>query len=164
VDLRDLAHQTIVLLGPLAEKRQVALRLAEADRPVVACIDAAQVQQVLTNLVMNAMQAMPDGGSVTIRLGTERAAPPEQSAESASDGAFIAVQDQGTGIRAEDLPHIFEPFFTTKKTGEGTGLGLSIAQGIIQEHGGWISVDSREGAGSCFTIHILKDPACLEKS
>jgi two-component system NtrC family sensor kinase len=165
VDLRDVVRQTTVLLAPLAEKRRVELRIAEVGQPVVACVDAAQIQQVLTNIVMNAVQAMPSGGPVTIRVGAEQATPPDQLAEQACDCVFIAVQDQGTGIRAEDLSHIFEPFFTTKKTGEGTGLGLPIAQGIVQEHGGWIGVHSRPGEGSCLTIHLLKDPPpCLEKS
>lgn len=164
-DLRDLVRQTTVLLAPLAEKRQVALQFAEVPQPVVAWVDSTQIQQVLTNLVMNAVQAMPNGGRVVLRLGAETTRPPDQAVGRIGDYAFIAVEDQGTGISAEDLPRIFEPFFTTKKTGEGTGLGLSIAQGIVQEHGGWIGVSSRPGEGSCFTIYLLKDaPACVEKS
>lgn len=164
-DLRDVVRHATALLAPLAEKRHVELQISEVPSPVVACVDQTQLQQLLTNLLMNAVQAMPNGGRVTLRLGAERMRTADRADGREEDYAWIALDDQGVGIAPEDLPHIFEPFFTTKQTGEGTGLGLSIAQGIVQEHGGWIGVSSVPGVGSCFTVYLLKDPpACVEKS
>jgi signal transduction histidine kinase len=110
------------------------------------------------NLVMNAISATPGPGSIWIRV-QERNAPaggPAESGRPARSWA-IEVEDQGAGISEENLPHIFEPFFTTKAVGEGTGLGLSIVQGIVQEHGGSIFVDSTLGKGSRFTVLLPRE-------
>jgi signal transduction histidine kinase len=121
-------------------------------QPVTAYADFAQIQQVVTNLVMNAIQAMDSGGQVWVRMGNQTRS--EEPDGTPSDYAFLSVEDQGMGITPEDLEHIFEPFFTTKHVGEGTGLGLSIAEGIIREHRGWMEVDSRPGQGSRFTVFL----------
>lgn len=160
-DLRALCGKTIELLRPLAEKQRVAIEATADSPPVTALIDASQMQQVLTNLLINAVHAMPGGGEIRVRLSEVPTAelPPGAgpAAESpltakARNWAILEVRDQGTGIAAEDLQHIFEPFFTTKDVGEGTGLGLSIALGIVQEHGGRIDVTSEPGQGTCFTV------------
>ncbi len=155
VDLRDVAARSLELLRPLAGRRSVELSLVK-NGPVTAHVDAGQIQQVLTNLVVNAIQASPDGGKVTVALDTRTAQPPEDDA-SAGTYHCIAVQDEGAGISEEDMPHLFEPFFTTKETGEGTGLGLSVSYGIVQDHGGWIDVESQPSAGSRFTVYLPRD-------
>ncbi len=104
------------------------------------------LQQVFLNLITNAVQAMEDGGDLTIRATVED-----------DDKLRVEVQDTGTGIPEKDLPHIFDPFFTTKEVGKGTGLGLSVSFGIIKKHGGKISVKSKVGEGTTFTILL---PAC----
>ena len=152
VDLRQVAGQTVDLLRPLAAKRNVALRLAAGD-PAVAEIDAGQIQQVLTNLIVNAIEAMPGGGKADLTIRSQAACPPEGGARPSHYFA-IEVRDEGVGIAEEHLWRLFEPFFTTKEVGEGTGLGLSIAYGIVQEHGGWIDVSSRPGAGSSFVVFL----------
>ncbi len=155
IDLRDIARQTTQLLEPLATKRGVHLVVEDSDQAVLACADYAQIQQVVTNLVMNAVQAMDHGGDVLIRMGARSGS--DDAGKDSATCAFLSIEDQGAGISPEDQEHIFEPFFTTKQVGEGTGLGLSIAEGIVREHGGWMEVQSRVGEGSRFTV-ILPEP------
>ena len=100
------------------------------------------MSQVLLNLVINAIHAMPEGG--ILRLGLRLK----------GQQITLTVTDTGHGIPREDLEKIFVPFFTTKEVGKGTGLGLTVVQGIIQEHGGSIEVDSEPGRGSTFTITL----------
>lgn len=120
------------------------------DLPKIYCIPS-QINQVLLNLLVNAAQAIPEKGEITIRTGH------------AGDEAFIAIADTGTGIPAENLPKLFEPFFTTKPVGKGTGLGLSISYGIVQKHGGRIEVESAEGKGTTFTVWLpIKPPAEIQ--
>ena len=93
-------------------------------------------EQVLMNLILNAVQAIRGGGGITIRT------------KQSGDRCAIEIEDTGSGIPSSVLPRIFDPFFTTKGTGEGTGLGLSVSLGIIERHGGTIQVDSEVGKGS----------------
>jgi signal transduction histidine kinase len=153
-DLRQLVAQTVSMLQNLAEKRRVAFIVEPTGAPALAQVDAAQIQQVLTNVVVNAIQSMPKGGAVTLSLRPSYAQPPPGADIATGERWEIAVSDQGDGIAAEVLPHVFEPFFTTKAVGEATGLGLSVAYGIVQEHGGFIDVHSEAGKGSRFTIHL----------
>jgi signal transduction histidine kinase len=153
-ELGALASQTASLLEALGAKRRVSLTCAEPPRPVFAKVDSAQIQQALTNLVMNAIQASAPGATVTLAVSaSERAegAPPNHAP---GPWAVLEVRDRGTGIAAEKLTEIFDPFFTTKPVGEGTGLGLAVAYGIAQEHGGWIEVQSEPARGSCFRIWL----------
>jgi two-component system cell cycle sensor histidine kinase/response regulator CckA len=108
--------------------------------------DAAQLEQVLVNLVVNARDAMPEGGRVSLRsrLETDEA--------SRLQWAVLEVEDQGRGIESSHLAHVFDPFFTTKET--GTGLGLASSYGVIQTHGGNITVDSEPGRGSSFKVRL----------
>uniref|UniRef100_A0A832MKL4 histidine kinase n=1 Tax=Eiseniibacteriota bacterium TaxID=2212470 RepID=A0A832MKL4_UNCEI len=127
----------------LAEVR-VETRVEPPDLTVTG--DEGQLEQALVALVVNAQEAMPDGGTLTV------------TAEALPDGAVrLAVADTGSGIAAADLPHLFEPFFTTKPRGQGVGLGLSVVYGIVQRHGGTIDVRSEPGRGSVFTI-VLPPP------
>lgn len=156
-DVRKLADQTVSLLAPLAEKRGVHIDIAARGDALACDVDPGQIQQVLTNLVLNAVQSMSGGGKVELDIGHRRVRPPDSEAAAEGEYLVIAVRDQGAGIADEDLPQIFEPFFTTKDVGEGTGLGLSIAHSIVQEHGGWIGVESRAGQGSCFTVYLPRE-------
>ncbi len=114
------------------------------------------LQQVLTNLLVNAIQAMPKGGAINVSLDRGDYRPRSVAADGARWGDFarIDVRDEGVGISNDHLHHIFDPFFTTKEVGEGTGLGLSIAYGIVEDHGGWIDVESVVGQGSCFSVFL----------
>jgi signal transduction histidine kinase len=158
-DLSTVVGQTADLLRPLAEKRNVQLCIAPGEVSAVAAIDAGQIQQVLTNLMVNAIQAMPNGGNVDIAVRRQTARAPDSADDHPCEYLAIEVRDQGVGIAEEHLQHLFEPFFTTKGVGEGTGLGLSIAYGIVQEHGGWIDVTSRPNQGSCFTVFLPGEPS-----
>lgn len=154
VPLQDLVVRTADLLQPLADKRHTQLQLELPAQPKLVQLDPAQIQQVLTNLLMNAVQSMPQGGQVTLRLSRQQRPPRSAPHEPPRDYAALEICDQGEGIPAEHLEQIFEPFFTTKQVGEGTGLGLSIASGIVEEHEGWIDVTSQPGQGSCFTVYL----------
>jgi signal transduction histidine kinase len=115
-------------------------------------VDEAQVQQALANIVLNGIQATGEGGHLWVRVGRRTARRPGD--DSPGDYAFVAIEDEGPGIEADRLPEIFEPFFTTKAPGQGTGLGLSVAEGIVEDHDGWIAVSSEPGRGACFTVYL----------
>jgi two-component system cell cycle sensor histidine kinase/response regulator CckA len=125
--------------------------------PVLPAIraDKRQLEQVLMNLVVNARDAMPDGGEIRVTTeGVELSEALERDRVVVPVGNYVSVTvaDQGIGIARNKLQKVFEPFFTTKKTGEGTGLGLSTAYGIVKQTGGYIFVDSTEGVGTTFTL------------
>ena len=130
----------------------MALAIVPNDQPVPARVDQNQMQQALTNIVVNGIQAMPNGGRLRVGIGRQLARPP--SGHPGPEGEYLCVsfEDEGEGIPADDLPHLFEPFFTTKKVGEGTGLGLALAHDIVRDHGGWIDVESEIGKGSRFSV------------
>ncbi len=158
IPLREAVQQTVGLLRTLAQKHNVSLEFDLPEDPLVVLADEAQMQQVLTNIVVNAIQASPAGGQVRVSLrdAGERLKPGDAQPKP-RHWVAIDIQDQGPGIPTDVLDHIFEPFFTTKQIGEGTGLGLSIAYGIVQEHDGWIDVDSRPGHGTRFTIYLPRE-------
>jgi len=157
VDLKHLAASTLSLLRPIADKRRVSLHFESSDPVSEVVADATQLQQVLTNLIVNAVQASPESSTVEVGL---RAAPgamkPGADATGARSRGFvcITITDQGTGMGEDTLERVFEPFFTTKDVGEGTGLGLAVAYGIVQEHGGFITVESKLAEGSRFEVYL----------
>ncbi|MGP8152644.1 MAG: sensor histidine kinase [Smithella sp.] len=153
-DLKQIVLQTINLMLPVAQKQKVSLYFADDDILAMAKVDAMQIQQVLTNLIVNALHAMIKEGKVQVGIRKENARHTEDGNDSEKDYFCVYVQDEGIGIQEKDIKNIFDPFFTTKDTGHGTGLGLSIAYGIIQEHGGWIEVKSTPGEGSCFSVYL----------
>jgi signal transduction histidine kinase len=104
-----------------------------------------RIQQVFINIILNAMDAMPEGGKLKIELNQS------------DNQVIVVIEDTGTGIKGQHLPHIFDPFFTTKGIGKGTGLGLSISYAIIKEHEGRVTVESEIGKGSRFVIFIPID-------
>lgn len=151
VDLGRLAEDVAALVEKDLRRHNVRLETQLSDRPF-AKINAAQIQQVLINLLINARQAMPDGGVARLGLGLD---PSGRVAE-------LSVVDQGAGIAPEDLRRIFEPFFSTKSAPDssglgGTGLGLAVCRDIIEAHHGRIRVESRPGQGSAFTLLL---PSC----
>jgi len=150
--LRNLVNITRAALV-LADPGTARIALT-ADAPHVdVMVDQHQVQQAITNVVVNGLQAAPVG-VVRVRVGAGRFAPPDDAGTGPGDYAYVQIEDDGPGMPAETVGHVFEPFFTTKSVGEGTGLGLSVAYGIVQEHGGWIDVASEPGLGSRFTIFL----------
>jgi signal transduction histidine kinase len=153
-DLRELTAAALELLRPLADKRGMRLELGPADVAATVLVDAGQFHQVVTNLVMNAVQAMQNAGSVHLELRVERVLPPADVTSAEGTYLCLRITDEGQGISPEDLPHIFEPFFTTKDVGEGTGLGLAVAYGIVREHGGWIGVESQLHTGTTFSVYL----------
>jgi signal transduction histidine kinase len=134
----------------LARKAGVKVSTELPSSGVMAFYDAQLIEQVLINLIQNAIQAMPKGGSLRLKVIQKE------------DWVETSVQDTGTGIKKENLSRIFDPFFTTKPPGEGTGLGLSVSYGIVAQHGGEILVDSKVGKGTTFTIRLPRTRAQSE--
>ena len=150
LDLHLLTAQTFEFLGNQPLFRQLELRnCIPEDLPEIAA-DKNQISQVLTNLLLNAAQATPPGGSITVTAELSKS----------GDSVELRVRDTGTGIAPEVLPHVFEPFFTTKR-GTGTGLGLSITRNYVLLHGGDIQLQSVPGSGTTVrvTLPVLKTPA-----
>jgi signal transduction histidine kinase len=150
VDVNEAVSDVLALIHNIGQAQGVDVQFEAWDDLPAARGDPHQIKQVLLNLIYNAIQSMPQGGTVII--------------QTASDGRdspgwiIVRVRDQGIGIPEKYLDQIFEPFFTTKPIGEGTGLGLSISRKIIAEHGGEITVESAENRGSTFTIRLpVKD-------
>jgi two-component system cell cycle sensor histidine kinase/response regulator CckA len=164
VDLEDaLSELTHLLNRLLGEKVSLTLVHGPGLGPVLA--DPRQLEQVIMNLVVNARDAMPDGGRVTIEtaaLHLDRDQPRGRVVLPRGDYSVIRVTDTGTGIPADLVDKVFEPFFTTKRVGEGTGLGLSMVYGIVKQSGGYIFVDSPPGLGATielvFPVHAGADP------
>jgi signal transduction histidine kinase len=127
-------------------KYKCELRREFGELPPVECLPF-QLNQVFMNLLVNAAQAIPEKGVVTVRTGCR------------GEEAWVEVSDTGTGIRPEHLPRMFEPFFTTKPQGKGTGLGLPVSYGIVQRHHGRIEVESEPGRGTTFRVWLpLRQP------
>lgn len=153
--LSELSHLLNRLLG-----EKVALNLQMSDDLNKVRADRRQLEQVLMNLVVNARDAMPNGGNVTIaaeNLHLDRVLHRDRATVAAGDYVSIKVIDQGSGIQQDRLTKIFEPFFTTKKAGEGTGLGLSMVYGIVKQTGGFIFVESAPGQGASFVVLLPAD-------
>jgi two-component system, NtrC family, sensor kinase len=142
--ITDILQEIISLIDYKLKAMNIKLELdLQPQRPIWA--QEERLQQVFINIILNAMDAMPQGGTLRIEL-----------AETAAE-VVIKIADTGIGIQEKHLPHIFDPFFTTKGVGKGTGLGLSISYAIIKEHEGHITVESEAGKGTRFTIAVPKD-------
>lgn len=154
LDLQDVLSDLTHLLNRLVGEK-VVLRLAHDAALTPIRADKRQFEQVLMNLVVNARDAMPEGGAIRIEtesISLTEALVRDRATIPAGDYALIRVVDTGTGIAADKLQHIFDPFFTTKKVGEGTGLGLSTVYGIVKQSGGYIFVTSELGQGTVFEL------------
>jgi signal transduction histidine kinase len=151
-DLNRLIEEVVLLAGKDLARNKVRLEVQLLGRPY-SRINPAQIQQVLINLLINARQAMPDGGVVTLRVAPD----------AAGRLVELSVIDRGTGIAPEHLRRIFEPFFTTKTAPDasgvgGSGLGLAVCRDIVEAHHGRLRAESRLGQGSTFTLVL---PTCL---
>ena len=161
LNLASFIKETVKMLQrTIKENISIILEIAPGDYLVEA--DPTGIQQVLTNLALNAQDAMPDGGTIKIKLGLTRLSKQQCPFPSMSEGEWIVLDfiDTGKGIAGEHLLRIFDPFFTTKQPGEGTGLGLSQVYGIVKQHDGYIDVKSEVGKGTRFTIYL---PPLVEK-
>ena len=138
--LNDAVRETLNLLRPELENRGLNVKEKLSTRLPNSPLDSGQIQQVLVNLVKNAMQAMTTAGTLTLETGET------------PDAVWVSVVDTGGGIPQEQINHIFQPFYTTKK--KGTGLGLMIVQRIVRQHGGRIELESRAGEGTQFRIWL----------
>jgi signal transduction histidine kinase len=138
--LQEIMEETLLLVRAEARQRGVRIRKAwPSDLPIV-CVDGVQIKQVFLNILLNALQAMPSGGVVEVRM------------HAAGDSITTEIHDQGEGMPAEVKAQLFTPFFTTKP--RGVGLGLSISQRMIEGHQGTIRVTSRQGAGTTVRIDL----------
>lgn len=146
----DTVHRAVRLTSYLARKGYVEIDVETKTDPIMTSFASQQIEQVLINLIQNAVQAMPEGGKLLIKV---------------SDGLgniSISVADSGHGIKQENVHKVFDPFYTTKPEGEGTGLGLSVSYGIIKNHQGTIKVKSVIGVGTTFVINLPQVESHLE--
>lgn len=151
LNLPALLETTLDFLNPQILKQKVrVLRVMRRDLPPVLG-DPDQLQQVFSNLIVNAIQSMPEGGDLTISVSSERTFR-EGLEGDLREYVVTSIQDTGVGMDPEVLDHLFNPFFTTKET--GTGLGLMVSRGIIEDHEGWIVVKSEKGKGSSFCVYL----------
>jgi signal transduction histidine kinase len=144
--MRTVVHRLVPLLAHAARRQGVTLETGVPDGLPDVAVDPARVQQVLLNVLMNAVEATPRGGQVQVEA--------RASVHDGRPGVSLEISDTGSGIAPEALSRIFDPFFTTKAPGQGTGLGLAITRDIVRDHGGTIAVQSRVGQGTTFTIWL----------
>jgi two-component system NtrC family sensor kinase len=152
--IQQLTAHTLEALEPDAREKGVTFELVQDNELPAVPVDRSQLEQVVMNLVVNAIQAMPGGGKIRLSLAREGRRSPAQPNDPQKDVVVLRVADEGQGIPEDSRELIFEPFFTTKRTGRGTGLGLAIVKRIVEEHGGWIDVQSELGKGTCFSVFL----------
>jgi two-component system, cell cycle sensor histidine kinase and response regulator CckA len=165
IQLGDALSELLILLRRLVGEK-ISLDLRHGRDLWLVKADLNQLEQVVINLVVNARDAMPDGGRIELRVNNLAAAECARLGEEALPAAeyvMIEVEDTGTGIAAEVREKIFEPFFTTKEVGKGTGLGLSMVYGIVKQTGGFVFCDSKLGAGTTFRILLPRYVARAEE-
>lgn len=168
VPLPDLMQEMAENLGPMAARKGLTLAVSPSGTPLLAFADRDKVQQVLINLVENAMKFTPEGGQITVsaRAGDSPLQPPGSPA--APRSVEVAVEDTGEGIPPDELPSIFEKFYQVRREGrakpQGTGLGLAISKSLIELHGGWIRVESEVGRGTrfVFTLPMVDSAAAAD--
>ena len=163
---KQVLQPKILNLNSVVENMDPMLRSLTSDNIEMKCVlpsdlwsvaaDRGQIEQVLMNLVVNALDAMSNGGTLSIQTANIDLKSPPASTDGKEGGNYVmlAVQDTGRGMDAETLSHVFEPFFTTKDKSKGTGLGLSTVYGIVQQSGGYISAASQPGEGTTFKIYL----------
>ena len=144
LNLNHLITDTVSILEKTYGLRNVVIEKYFADKIPLAGMDVNQMKSVINNLLINAVDAMPYGGIIKIRTGFN-----EKTGK-----IFMEIEDNGTGIKKENIGLIFDPFFTVKEPGKGTGLGLFVTCNIVERHGGTIKVESEEGMGTMFTVEL----------
>ena len=154
VNVPALAARVAELIATIARKADVSIEAPPPDDALRVEADEGAVHQLLINLVVNAIHAMPDGGTINVGAKFVDQTPPPYVEGDVTHWLAIEVKDTGTGMDDATKKRIFEPFFTTKPVGDGTGLGLSVTWGIVREHRGWIDVQSSPGRGSTFTVYL----------
>lgn len=169
-DIRKAVIPVLSFVGKMAEKSGITIKSDLACELPPCLIDVGQLRQVFLNLLKNALEAMPKGGTITVRCGYRpglpvrppakaRAGAHTQTGGVSKKGGLVTVEveDTGIGVPSRDLETIFRAFYSTKQ--KGMGLGLSLCRGIIEKHGGRIRVESQESKGSCFIVEIPSDQA-----
>jgi signal transduction histidine kinase len=151
--LKDIVERAVAvakgqLIDAASRGRHVTINFDPPDDPLILPLDAAQIEDAILNLIINAIEAVESGGQVTVRVGRAQ----NIHLNEPEDEVFVEVADNGLGIKEEDLTRIFNPFFTTRNT--GTGLGLPAVRRIARLHGGRVEVSSVVGQGATFTIHL----------
>ena len=144
LNLNHLITDTVSILERTYGLRNVVIEKYFTDKIPLAGMDVNQMKSVINNLLINAVDAMPHGGIIKIRTGFN-----EKTGK-----IFMEIEDNGTGIKKENIGLIFDPFFTVKEPGKGTGLGLFVTYNIVERHGGTIKVESEEGAGTAFIVEL----------
>ncbi|MCD6116853.1 response regulator [bacterium] len=152
-DLNQIIEDMLKMLHRLIGE-DISIKTDLSDELLKARIDRGSIEQLIMNLAVNARDAMPDGGEIRIKTCNAENGSLLFQREENSNYVMFSFSDTGMGIEDEVIDHVFDPFFTTKGPGKGTGLGLSVVYGIVQQHGGWIDVESQIGKGTVFTIYI----------
>jgi PAS domain S-box-containing protein len=161
ININDVVYDTVKLLEQVIDKR-INLSVELENRLPTVQGDANQMEQIIMNFIVNARDAMPNGGSIVIKTAAKTVntgmldVPPYVQP---GEYALLSVSDTGTGIPEDIVNKIFEPFFTTKEQGKGTGLGLSMVYGAVKDHQGYLAVNSTIGVGSVFTVYVPAAPA-----
>ena len=151
VDINKVLEAALLLVGHQINLENISLeKKSDAQLPLILA-DFDKIQQVLINIIMNAIQAMPGGGNLTIATSVAKGI---RIGESLKDTIRIDISDTGVGITEENMNKLFTPFFTTKEKGKGVGLGLPVVHGIIEQHKGKIKVDSKPNVGTTFSIYL----------
>lgn len=162
VNVNELCLTTMELLAGQFSNAKIKNWLDRAETLPRVAGDSDRLQQVLINLLLNAIQAMPDGGTLSVETAVVRRARPGLEDGAQQDFVVVSVRDTGCGIPESIREKIFDPFYTTKESDGGTGLGLAVCSGIVKEHDGWIDVDDAPGGGTVFRVYVPSDQAARD--
>jgi signal transduction histidine kinase len=154
VNLNELSLTTMELLAGQFSAAKVRTRLERAEGLPRVAGDADRLQQVMINLMLNAVQAMPEGGSLSVETRTVKRTRPGLEGSPEQSFVTFSVKDTGVGVPDQIRDKIFDPFYTTKDGQGGTGLGLAVCSGIVKEHDGWIDIENNEGGGTIFRVYL----------
>jgi two-component system NtrC family sensor kinase len=150
-EMSAIIDKSVTLINHHLEINQIELEKIYPEKYVYVKCNPQKIQQAVMSLLINAIEAMPSGGKIAVKLSAE------------GNNAVIRIADEGYGISEKDLPHIFEPFYSTKEAGKGTGLGLAVVYGIINHHGGNVEVESTSEGGTTFKITLPLNEKTLEQ-